>query len=96
MPAPAPTGEGSPGTPRRPGRPYDSAGGLTEPGPRSEPYDGPRRTRRPLLGRPGDRGHRQAVAPGTHRSPTWTVCVDAWRVPVGMRVETRDVSVRWE
>ncbi|WP_449352657.1 hypothetical protein [Streptomyces shaanxiensis] len=26
---------------------------------------------------------------------TWTVCVDAWRVPVGMRVETRDVTVRW-
>ncbi|MFC8434294.1 hypothetical protein [Streptomyces sp. NPDC057253] len=26
---------------------------------------------------------------------TWTVCVDAWRVPLGMRVETRDVTVRW-
>ncbi|CAM5588388.1 hypothetical protein SCANM63S_02229 [Streptomyces canarius] len=36
------------------------------------------------------------VAPGAHRSPTWTVCVDAWRVPLGMHVETRDVSVRWE
>ncbi|MET8560737.1 hypothetical protein ABZV75_09000 [Streptomyces flaveolus] len=36
------------------------------------------------------------VAPGGRRSPTWTVCVDAWRVPLGMRIETRDVSVRWE
>ncbi|MCE0447760.1 hypothetical protein LT493_38645 [Streptomyces tricolor] len=35
------------------------------------------------------------VAPGAHRSPTWTVCVDAWRVPLGMHIETRDVSVRW-
>ncbi|MFI1969824.1 hypothetical protein BLA24_17305 [Streptomyces cinnamoneus] len=26
----------------------------------------------------------------------WTVCVDAWRVPLGMRVETRDVSVEWK
>ncbi|MFH8489914.1 hypothetical protein [Streptomyces longisporoflavus] len=27
---------------------------------------------------------------------TWPVCVDAWRVPLGMHVETRDVSVEWE
>ncbi|WP_033285557.1 hypothetical protein [Streptomyces sp. NRRL F-525] len=26
---------------------------------------------------------------------TWTVCVDAWRVPLGMHIETRDVSVEW-
>ncbi|QLE73122.1 hypothetical protein FGW37_17350 [Streptomyces rectiverticillatus] len=25
----------------------------------------------------------------------WTVCVDAWRVPWGMHVETRDVKVEW-
>ncbi|UXY20765.1 hypothetical protein N8I84_20205 [Streptomyces cynarae] len=25
----------------------------------------------------------------------WTVCVEAWRVPLGMHVETRDVTVRW-
>ncbi|MGW7068078.1 hypothetical protein ACWGII_20325 [Streptomyces sp. NPDC054855] len=27
---------------------------------------------------------------------TWPVCVDAWRVPMGMHVETQDVSVKWE
>ncbi|MFC8363639.1 hypothetical protein ACFUIY_27665 [Streptomyces griseorubiginosus] len=32
---------------------------------------------------------------GARREKTWTVCVDAWRVPLGMRVETRDVTVRW-
>ncbi|MEU1817335.1 hypothetical protein ABZ543_19375 [Streptomyces roseifaciens] len=26
---------------------------------------------------------------------SWTVCVDAWRVPWGMHVETRDVKVEW-
>ncbi|WP_369365873.1 hypothetical protein AB5L52_22820 [Streptomyces sp. CG4] len=36
------------------------------------------------------------IAPGARRSPTWTVCVDAWRVPLGMHIETRDVSVRWK
>ncbi|WP_208033099.1 hypothetical protein [Streptomyces cyanogenus] len=36
------------------------------------------------------------LAPGARRSPTWTVCVDAWRVPLGMHIETRDVSVAWE
>ncbi|MEU1518792.1 hypothetical protein ABZ490_42785 [Streptomyces sp. NPDC005811] len=36
------------------------------------------------------------LAPGGRRERTWTVCVEAWRVPLGMRVETRDVSVRWE
>ncbi|MET9506046.1 hypothetical protein ABZY42_30715 [Streptomyces sp. NPDC006622] len=36
------------------------------------------------------------IAPGAREHGTWTVCVDAWRVPLGMRVETRDVSVRWE
>ncbi|WP_059249931.1 MULTISPECIES: hypothetical protein [Streptomyces] len=34
-------------------------------------------------------------APGAQWSPTWTVCVDAWRVPLGMHIETRDVSVEW-
>ncbi|MEU7422066.1 hypothetical protein [Streptomyces sp. NPDC040750] len=32
----------------------------------------------------------------TRADHTWTVCVDAWRVPLGMHIETRDVSVRWE
>ncbi|WP_242432849.1 hypothetical protein [Streptomyces sp. Root1310] len=36
------------------------------------------------------------IAAGARREKTWTVCVDAWRVPLGMRIETRDVSVRWE
>ncbi|MET8134862.1 hypothetical protein ABZV24_23415 [Streptomyces sp. NPDC005251] len=35
------------------------------------------------------------IAAGTKKSGTWTVCVDAWRVPLGMHVETRDVSVQW-
>jgi hypothetical protein len=36
------------------------------------------------------------IAPGSRGEKTWTVCVEAWRVPLGMRIETRDVSVRWE
>ncbi|MFJ3235124.1 hypothetical protein [Streptomyces sp. NPDC086787] len=31
---------------------------------------------------------------GTRKS--WTVCVDAWRVPLGMHIETRDVTVQWK
>lgn len=30
---------------------------------------------------------------GEKKSKTWTVCVDRWRVPLGMHVETRDVKV---
>ncbi|MGV9708884.1 hypothetical protein [Streptomyces sp. NPDC003483] len=36
------------------------------------------------------------LAPGAGTEKSWTVCVDAWRVPLGMHVETRDVSVQWE
>ncbi len=36
------------------------------------------------------------VNAGARKEETWTVCVDAWRVPLGMHIETRDVSVRWE
>ncbi|WAZ22714.1 hypothetical protein STRCI_003999 [Streptomyces cinnabarinus] len=36
------------------------------------------------------------IAGGARKERTWTVCVDAWRVPLGMHVETRDVTVRWE
>ncbi|MEU9780721.1 hypothetical protein AB0H92_07030 [Streptomyces phaeochromogenes] len=36
------------------------------------------------------------IAPGAREEKTWTVCVDAWRVPLGMHVETRDASVRFE
>ncbi|MFF3911590.1 hypothetical protein ACFYZJ_37945 [Streptomyces sp. NPDC001848] len=35
------------------------------------------------------------IAAGASVKGTWTVCVDAWRVPLGMHVETRDVAVRW-
>ncbi|MEU6990682.1 hypothetical protein ABZ953_08510 [Streptomyces sp. NPDC046465] len=35
------------------------------------------------------------IAPGQKKKKTWPVCVDAWRVPLGMHVETRDVSVKW-
>ncbi|MEV0175012.1 hypothetical protein AB0I00_28325 [Streptomyces sp. NPDC050803] len=36
------------------------------------------------------------IESGARKEKTWTVCVDAWRVPLGMHVETRDVSVQWE
>ncbi|MGN5379324.1 hypothetical protein BIV25_38910 [Streptomyces sp. MUSC 14] len=36
------------------------------------------------------------IAPGARVQPSWTVCVDAWRVPLGMHIETRDVTVRWK
>ncbi|WP_432020624.1 hypothetical protein [Streptomyces sp. 1222.5] len=35
------------------------------------------------------------IGPGARTDHTWTVCVDAWRVPLGMHIETRDVTVRW-
>ncbi|MFI9204080.1 hypothetical protein [Streptomyces sp. NPDC053048] len=35
------------------------------------------------------------IAPGRAVEATWTVCVDAWRVWPGMRIETRDVTVDW-
>lgn len=36
------------------------------------------------------------IRAGSARSETYTVCVESWRVPLGMRVETRDVSAVWE
>ncbi|MGW2931037.1 hypothetical protein ACWDA7_04025 [Streptomyces sp. NPDC001156] len=36
------------------------------------------------------------IAAGASVKKTWTVCVDAWRVPLGMHIETRDVSVQWK
>ncbi|MFE9020103.1 hypothetical protein ACFYNL_16270 [Streptomyces sp. NPDC007808] len=36
------------------------------------------------------------IGAGARKVRTWTVCVEAWRVPPGMHIETRDVSVRWE
>ncbi|MBC9714024.1 hypothetical protein H9Y04_15770 [Streptomyces sp. TRM66268-LWL] len=36
------------------------------------------------------------IAAGAKKQQTWTVCVEAWRVPLGMHIETRDVSVKWQ
>ncbi|MFI6943920.1 hypothetical protein ACIBI4_32080 [Streptomyces sp. NPDC050418] len=36
------------------------------------------------------------IAPGAKKEQTWTVCVESWRVPLGMHIETRDVSVKWQ
>ncbi|MFE0643296.1 hypothetical protein ACFW2Y_17015 [Streptomyces sp. NPDC058877] len=36
------------------------------------------------------------IAAGAARTHTYTVCVDSWRVPLGMRVETRKVTVAWQ
>ncbi|UQX02106.1 hypothetical protein [Streptomyces sp. RerS4] len=35
------------------------------------------------------------IAGGTSKTQTYTVCVEAWRVPLGMRVETRNVTATW-
>lgn len=39
------------------------------------------------------------IGAGARKEKTWTVCIDSWRVPLGMHIETRDVDVqdvRWE
>ncbi|MFF5974891.1 hypothetical protein ACFY7C_25620 [Streptomyces sp. NPDC012769] len=36
------------------------------------------------------------LAAGTARTQTYTVCVDSWRVPLGMRVDTREVTATWQ
>ncbi|MDG4860863.1 hypothetical protein P8605_22295, partial [Streptomyces sp. T-3] len=36
------------------------------------------------------------IGAGKTEKETWTVCVEAWRVPLGMHVETQDVSVEWK
>ncbi|MEU8431433.1 hypothetical protein AB0F18_00700 [Streptomyces sp. NPDC029216] len=35
------------------------------------------------------------IAGGTSRTAAYTVCVEAWRVPLGMHVETRGVTATW-
>ncbi|MFI8511569.1 hypothetical protein ACIGHB_10580 [Streptomyces sp. NPDC085460] len=35
------------------------------------------------------------IAPGAARTETYTVCVESWRVPLGMRVDTREVTATW-
>ncbi|MYU56426.1 hypothetical protein GTY53_31765 [Streptomyces sp. SID7805] len=36
------------------------------------------------------------LAPGRRTTGTWRVCVAAWRVPLGMHIETRDVTFGWK
>ncbi|MEU5578324.1 hypothetical protein ABZ791_19700 [Streptomyces huasconensis] len=36
------------------------------------------------------------IEAGRKKTETWPICVDAWRVPLGMHIETRDVSVEWK
>ncbi|MET9516281.1 hypothetical protein [Streptomyces sp. NPDC002994] len=36
------------------------------------------------------------IAAGAAVKKTYTVCVDAWRVPLGMRVETQKVTADWQ
>ncbi|MFH9739238.1 hypothetical protein ACH4MA_16250 [Streptomyces roseolus] len=35
------------------------------------------------------------IAAGAARKETYTVCLESWRVPLGMRVETREVTASW-
>ncbi|WP_323182576.1 hypothetical protein [Streptomyces sp. NBC_00094] len=36
------------------------------------------------------------IAAGTARTETYSVCVDSWRVPLGMRIDTRQVTATWQ
>ncbi|MEU8621100.1 hypothetical protein [Streptomyces sp. NPDC048623] len=36
------------------------------------------------------------IQAGTTRTRTYTVCVDSWRVPIGMHVDTRKVTASWQ
>ncbi|ARF56526.1 hypothetical protein [Streptomyces gilvosporeus] len=36
------------------------------------------------------------LTPGKPRTGAWRVCVDAWRVPLGMHLDTRDVTFGWK
>lgn len=35
------------------------------------------------------------IAGGTSKTQAYTVCVESWRVPLGMHVETRNVTATW-
>ncbi|MFJ7590743.1 hypothetical protein ACIQZO_25840 [Streptomyces sp. NPDC097617] len=35
------------------------------------------------------------LAGGASKTPTYTVCVESWRVPLGMHVDTRKVTATW-
>ncbi|MEU7039179.1 hypothetical protein ABZ958_36805 [Streptomyces sp. NPDC046237] len=36
------------------------------------------------------------IAAGAAKAATYTVCVDSWRVPLGMRVDTQKVTATWK
>ncbi|WP_030259816.1 hypothetical protein [Streptomyces violens] len=36
------------------------------------------------------------IAGGETKKETWKVCVDAWRVPLGMHIDTRDIDASWD
>ncbi|WP_256338995.1 hypothetical protein [Streptomyces sp. 2224.1] len=36
------------------------------------------------------------LAVGRRQTGTWRVCVDGWRVPPGMHLDTKDVTFRWK
>lgn len=36
------------------------------------------------------------LAPDRKKSGSWRVCVDGWRVPAGMHLDTRDVAFSWK
>ncbi|WP_435604702.1 hypothetical protein [Streptomyces sp. bgisy130] len=36
------------------------------------------------------------LAPGRKKTGSWRVCVDGWRVPAGMHIETKDVAFTWK
>ncbi|MDV5147091.1 hypothetical protein R1T08_23620 [Streptomyces sp. SBC-4] len=36
------------------------------------------------------------IAAGTARTQTYRVCVDSWRVPLGMRIDTQQVTASWQ
>ncbi|WP_413800245.1 hypothetical protein [Streptomyces iranensis] len=36
------------------------------------------------------------IGAGQKKEKTWSVCVDDWRVPLGMHIETQDISVSWK
>ncbi|MGY4989136.1 hypothetical protein [Streptomyces nigrescens] len=36
------------------------------------------------------------LAPGRKKAASWRVCVDGWRVPAGMHIDTKDVTFTWK
>ncbi|MFF2805784.1 hypothetical protein ACFVT2_01135 [Streptomyces sp. NPDC058000] len=36
------------------------------------------------------------LTPDTPATGTWRVCVDAWRVPLGMHLDTKDATFKWK